>query len=189
MGEGCYRKQDVHAACWGHEVKVPSCPKRLSQPCCPYQRQHMHGMWDFGNNPLHQACTPLGLRLTYHHQRTTQAQCSSHPLLEKGTCWWGPGHLNRLLVGSSLVASIARPSGPIYQETASHCREATLPASPTPSPAMPEHLPFVHTERIPREEKEPSSEFPGTLSPTCSPGGSFHRAEASNTPGGKEGVV
>lgn len=89
-------------------------------------------------------------------------------------------------MGPSLVARIARPSGPIYQETASLCQEATLPASPTPSPAMPEHLLFAHTEGIPREDKEPSSEFPGTPSPTCS---SFHRAEASNTPGGKEGVV
>lgn len=53
-GKGATRKQDVdeHAACWGHEVKVPFYPKKAKQAVHSYQRPHMHGMWDFGNNPL-----------------------------------------------------------------------------------------------------------------------------------------
>ena len=54
------------------------------------------------------------------------------------------------------VTRIARAPGPIYQETDLQCREATTRLSPTPPGQC------LSTSHSPREEKEPSSEFPGT---------------------------
>lgn len=139
-----------YARClWGHQVKVPSCPKQLSQPFCPYQRQHTHGMWDFGNSPLPSACTPLRLRFTYNSQKTSEDPCSTHPGLEPSV-----RRERHLLTVAQGTSSPGLPAGPPNKP---YIAERPPCLSPPPHQQQFPSTSFVPRERVPREGQETSS--------------------------------